>query len=111
MVDFAIKSEFMIDAAITKVYSETTELQKREIERLQEKYIDAKLNFEKGVDMFLVLSTIQGPQKAYSKLGLMFAKKLEHSKKMSENAVLRQSLSAIIYKVMEHVKSTFFEKK
>jgi len=34
MVDFAIKSEFKIDAAITKVYSETTELQKREIERL-----------------------------------------------------------------------------
>ena len=109
MLEFASRSEFKIDTSITKVYDDIKSLKNGEIDRLYQKYLEVKLNFEKGVDMFLVLATIVSPKKAYNKLGFIFAQKLEQSKKTSENAILRQSMQLIIQQVMKHVKVTFFQ--
>ena len=89
MTNFALRSGFKVDDLITKVYSEIKQLQVNELERLKDKYIEAKLTFDIGVDMFLVLSSFLGPKKAYNKLGLVFAQKIEISKKNAENALLR----------------------
>lgn len=109
MIEFAQRSGFKVDELITKVYNDTKNLRVSEIERLKEKYIEAKLTFDKGVDMFVVLATILGPQKAYNKLGIVFAQKIEISTKTGENAILRQSLTSIIHKVMNNVKLTYFK--
>lgn len=90
MLRFIKRAGFNLNHDSTTILSELKELQKAEVCRLMEKYIETKLNVEKGIHMFQVLATIIGRKEAFNKLGEIFAKKLVslESNKIESNSFI-----------------------
>lgn len=74
---FAHKKNFYIGGIdLTKISKDMKNLREKEIKRLYNLYVDVKMNYQKGIKMFLVLSCIIRKKDALKVLHQIFAKRL-----------------------------------
>jgi hypothetical protein len=85
MLKFAKRANFSIDYNSATILNELKILKEKELKRLMDKYVEVKLNVEKGINMFVVLATIIGAKEAFNKLGEIFAKKLVRIQQFLKN--------------------------
>lgn len=65
-----------LEYSITKIQNDVKRIKEVEIKRLTELFCDVKMNYKKGMEMFLVLASVTNKKEALKILNQIFARKL-----------------------------------